>query len=176
MPRWIIFSRKRTGFTWAGYFGRDVFTYRNARRVFKADIPWGNSTATLRWNHVFSRKLFANTTVVYNDYAFSFGATQNDFNIKLIIGYSWLERKNRFWFAIPPRSISSGLAQPLPITRSPPTSWVATRARTSSSPIMPWTNMHGETGIYLQDDWDIEQTDKVNAQITLQPVRSTGAL
>lgn len=70
----------------SGYFGRDVFAFRNARRSFNADIPWGNSTATLRWNHVFNRKLFANTTVVYNDYGFSFGAAQNDFEIKLSSG------------------------------------------------------------------------------------------
>src|SRR3989337_4166063 len=66
----------------SGYFGRDVFTFNNTKRSFKANIPWGNSTATLRWNHVFNRKLFANTTVVYNDYKFSFGAGQNDFEIK----------------------------------------------------------------------------------------------
>jgi len=63
----------------SGYFGRDVFTFRNSSRSFSADIPWGNSTATLRWNHVFNRKLFANTTLVYNDYKFAFGAEQEDF-------------------------------------------------------------------------------------------------
>jgi hypothetical protein len=67
----------------SGYFGRDVFSFRNAKLSFKADIPWGNSTGTLRWNHVFNRKLFANTTLVYNDYNFSFGAAQNNFEIKL---------------------------------------------------------------------------------------------
>ncbi|RYZ50087.1 MAG: TonB-dependent receptor, partial [Chitinophagaceae bacterium] len=70
----------------SGYFGRDVFTFRNAKLSFNADIPWGNSTGTIRWNHVFSRKLFANTTLVYNDYNFSFGAAQNNFQIKLASG------------------------------------------------------------------------------------------
>src|SRR5690606_17557088 len=70
----------------SGYFGRDVFTFRNKELSFNADIPWGNSTATLRWNHVFNRKLFANTTLVYNDYKFSFGAAQNDFEVKLTSG------------------------------------------------------------------------------------------
>jgi hypothetical protein len=70
----------------SGYFGRDVFTFNNKELSFNADIPWGNSTATLRWNHVFNRKLFANSTIVYNDYHFSFGAAQNDFEVKLSSG------------------------------------------------------------------------------------------
>ena len=47
----------------SGYFGKDVFDFKNSRRSFSANIPWGNATATLRWNHVFTRKLFANTTI-----------------------------------------------------------------------------------------------------------------
>ncbi|MCD6062874.1 MAG: TonB-dependent receptor, partial [Flavipsychrobacter sp.] len=53
---------------------------------FDAHIPWGNSTATLRWNHLFNDKLFLNTTAVYNDYKFAFEAGQNDFEIKLSSG------------------------------------------------------------------------------------------
>src|SRR5687767_6094977 len=70
----------------SGYFGRDIFSFKNSARSFNADIPWGNSTATLRWNHVFNRKLFANTTLVYNDYNFAFGAEQDDFKIRLASG------------------------------------------------------------------------------------------
>ena len=70
----------------SGYFGRDIFSFKNSSRSFNADIPWGNSTATLRWNHVFNRKLFANTTLVYNDYNFAFGAEQDDFRIRLASG------------------------------------------------------------------------------------------
>ncbi|MBS1779904.1 MAG: TonB-dependent receptor [Bacteroidetes bacterium] len=70
----------------SGYFGRDKFTFKNSSGSFNATIPWGNSTATLRWNHLFSNKLFLNTTAVYNDYNFSFGAGQNGFNIKLSSG------------------------------------------------------------------------------------------
>src|SRR5687767_6183079 len=105
-----IFSEKDRLYL-SGYFGRDVFTYRNARRAFKADIPWGNSTATLRWNHVFSRKLFANTTVVYNDYAFSFGASQNDFNIKLSSGiHDWSAKTDFDLYASPQHKLRFGAA------------------------------------------------------------------
>src|SRR5206468_7964922 len=67
----------------SGYFGRDVFDYNSAKRSFNSNIPWGNSTATLRWNHVFNRRLFANTTIVYNDYKFKFSAAQHEFALSL---------------------------------------------------------------------------------------------
>ena len=67
----------------SGYFGRDVFTFRNADRGFKFDIPWGNATASMRWNHLFNDRLFVNTSVIFSDYQFSFGAEQNDFEFKL---------------------------------------------------------------------------------------------
>ncbi|MDX1940836.1 MAG: TonB-dependent receptor, partial [Saprospiraceae bacterium] len=52
----------------SGYFGRDVFNFGNQ---FASD--WGNATASLRWNHLFSDKLFSNFTAVYSDYGYSFG-------------------------------------------------------------------------------------------------------
>ena len=48
----------------SGYFGRDAFYVRmddgDART--RGAIGWGNATGTLRWNHVFNPKLFANAT------------------------------------------------------------------------------------------------------------------
>ncbi|MEP6513695.1 MAG: carboxypeptidase-like regulatory domain-containing protein, partial [Parafilimonas sp.] len=67
----------------SGYFGRDKFIFNNARRSFTTSIPWGNSTATFRWNHVFNKKLFSNLTLVYNDYKFDFFGTQDNFKINL---------------------------------------------------------------------------------------------
>ncbi|AQG81743.1 TonB-dependent receptor [Spirosoma montaniterrae] len=48
----------------SGYFGRDVFG---------ADFGfnWGNATVSARWNHVFSDKLFLNTTAYYSNYDYS---------------------------------------------------------------------------------------------------------
>lgn len=47
----------------SGYFGRDVLGQEDL-----AGIDWGNSTATLRWNHVFNKKLFSNTSVIFSNY------------------------------------------------------------------------------------------------------------
>ena len=70
----------------SGYFGKDKFDFVNGQQSLKVNIPWGNSTGTLRYNHVFNNRLFSNTTVVYNDYKFNFGANQNNFQLNLLSG------------------------------------------------------------------------------------------
>lgn len=54
----------------SGYFGRDVFKNDFAK------MSWGNSTGTIRWNHLFSKKLFANFTFVYSDYRYMLGTPE----------------------------------------------------------------------------------------------------
>ena len=60
------------------YWGRDVMGMRNSRkdeyqqfsseRTSEQDIHWGNTLYHLRWNHIFSPKLFANTMLGYNQF------------------------------------------------------------------------------------------------------------
>ena len=45
----------------SGYFGKDEF----GNKKF-GGIGWGNRTLTLRWNHLFSDKLFCNTSFIYS--------------------------------------------------------------------------------------------------------------
>ncbi|MGB0870982.1 MAG: TonB-dependent receptor [Flavobacteriales bacterium] len=47
----------------SGYFGRDVFGFSD-----RFNLAWGNTNFTLRWNHVFSPKLFSNASLVYSNY------------------------------------------------------------------------------------------------------------
>jgi hypothetical protein len=54
----------------SGYFGRDKFV-STITGVHSAPASWGNSTATFRWNHSYSRKL-SNFSLIYNDYKFDF--------------------------------------------------------------------------------------------------------
>lgn len=70
----------------SGYFGRDVFSYKNNKRDFSVDVPWGNATASARWNHLFNDKLFVNTSVVFSDYKFAFESAQNQFEFRLSSG------------------------------------------------------------------------------------------
>ena len=63
----------------SGYFGRDKFELGS---IFSNS--WGNATATLRWNHLFSDKLFANFSAIYSnyDYAIDQLTTGAEFNRK----------------------------------------------------------------------------------------------
>ncbi len=70
----------------SGYFGRDVFNFASADAGFQMNVPWGNATGSLRWNHLFGDRLFMNATAIYSDYDFAFGATQDDFSLRLESG------------------------------------------------------------------------------------------
>ncbi|MFT6337090.1 MAG: hypothetical protein ACJATI_003852 [Halioglobus sp.] len=70
----------------SGYFGRDMFKFRQPTRDLFFDLPYGNKTGTLRWNHLFNDKLFFNLSVVYNDYQFEFDGGQEDFNFRIFSG------------------------------------------------------------------------------------------
>ena len=52
----------------SGYFGHDGFAASNNQS--KGAFNWGNTTATLRWNHQFSNRLFANASLIYSNYRF----------------------------------------------------------------------------------------------------------
>ena len=86
----------------SGYLGRDVFAPGN-----DAGFSWGNATTTLRWNHLFSDKLFANLTLYYSDYdyAIDFGADpeQDAFNWDASIVN--MSAKPEFSWFISPRNV-----------------------------------------------------------------------
>lgn len=52
----------------SGYFGRDVSKFSD-----EFAFDWGNATGTVRWNHLFNERWFANFTVAYSDYVYSLG-------------------------------------------------------------------------------------------------------
>lgn len=60
----------------SGYLGKDVFGGGDF------GFGWGNSTATARWNHIFSNKLFMNLTGYYSNYDYNLGQNENDANAK----------------------------------------------------------------------------------------------
>ena len=145
----------------SGYFGRDVFTFNNAKRSFNANIPWGNTTATLRWNHVFSPKLFANTTLVYNDYKFKFGASQNNFEIELASGIRDGNAKIDFDFYPAPRHKVKFGGQST-YHKFVPNVLTGRQDTTVFNPGNEDIKYALENAIYIQDDWDLSDKLKVN--------------
>ncbi|ADV47376.1 TonB-dependent receptor plug [Cellulophaga algicola DSM 14237] len=60
----------------SGYFGRDVFSISDS-----FVNTYGNTVGNLRWNHLFSDKLFSNLSLIYSDYYYG---------LKLdFVGFEW---------------------------------------------------------------------------------------
>jgi len=145
----------------SGYFGRDKFDFNNAKRSFKTSIPWGNSTATLRWNHVFNKRLFANTSLIYNDYNFAFNGAQNNFNIKLSSGIQDINAKTDFdFYATPEHKLKFG-GQYTFHTFLP-----SVVSGSQDSVVFEPDNVQkkyaNEFALYIQDDWELSKRIKLN--------------
>jgi hypothetical protein len=61
----------------SAYTGKDklgvdfVENFDNEQSTLNFGLGYGNLTSTLRWNHLFSDKLFSNTTLTYSRYSFN---------------------------------------------------------------------------------------------------------
>ncbi|HQV84997.1 MAG TPA: TonB-dependent receptor [Chitinophagaceae bacterium] len=145
----------------SGYFGRDVFDFNNSKRSFKTNIPWGNSTATLRWNHVFNRRLFSNTTVVYNDYNFKFSAQQENFNIGLSSGIRDYTLKSDFdYYPLPDHKLKFGGL--VTYHKFIPNVVTGRQDSIEFRPNNEGAKYATETALYLQDDWELGEKWKIN--------------
>ncbi|MBK7475161.1 MAG: TonB-dependent receptor [Haliscomenobacter sp.] len=82
----------------SGYFGRDVFSFDGD--VFDFNFDWGNATGTLRWNHVFSSRLFSNTTLTFSDYQYNIGNEVTGFSSNLGSNIQDINGKADFYYAL----------------------------------------------------------------------------
>ncbi|WP_245447154.1 TonB-dependent receptor [Mucilaginibacter celer] len=89
----------------SGYFGKDVLSAADI-----AGINWGNTTATLRWNHIFNSQLFSNTSLIYSNYDYKLNIKQdvNEYNI-----YSQIRdfnfKEDLQWYAGQNNTVSFGV-------------------------------------------------------------------
>jgi hypothetical protein len=140
------FNDKNTIY-FSGYFGQDNIGIKD---LF--DNAWGNSTATLRFNHVFSSRLFSNTSLIYNKYNYSiklvddvnnFEATSliRDYNLKQ--DFQYFNNKHTLRFGV---QATHHRIAPSDITTS----------GTSSFNPVSVENRYGlETSGYLSDEYTV---------------------
>lgn len=64
----------------SSYFGRDKFGF-GGKNGF--GFNWGNATGTLRWNHIYSSKMFSNVSLIYSNYDYELGVG-DDYS-----GFNW---------------------------------------------------------------------------------------
>ena len=55
-------------------------------------------TTSLRWNHLFSEKLFMNTSLIFTDYRFEFNIAQSDFELRIFSGINDWNSKTDFLY------------------------------------------------------------------------------
>lgn len=145
----------------SGYFGQDVFTFGDDNNAINFELPWGNSTATFRWNHLYHSKLFSNTTVAYNDYKFKVAAGFRDITFALTSDVRDISLKSDYdYYPNANNSIKFGFDytfhQFKPYTTS------ATIGDSAILPIDKFKYAH-QGAIYLSDEFDWGKHVKINA-------------
>jgi hypothetical protein len=138
----------------SGYFGQDRLGFSD-----QFGINWGNATGTLRWNHIFSKKLFSNTSLIYSnyDYTIDIKAGANEFEIfsqirdwNLKQDYQWnLNNNNNVRFGW---STTYHTVRPGEITASS-TSSLASQAQQKRYSL--------ESALYFSNNWKVSDNFNV---------------
>lgn len=156
---YIINDKNRLFFS--TYHGRDVFDFTDVEAGFKTHIPWGNTTASLRWNHIFNPKLFSNTTAVFSNYDFSFVATQDDFEFKIKSGIRDFNLKYDLnYFPNSKHNIKAGVNYVYHIFT--PTNVSAKQGETTFDLGKIIRLYSHDVAVYAGDDWELTNKLKVN--------------
>lgn len=156
----------------SGYFGRDVFVYNNSENQTNIRMPWGNATATLRWNHLFNDKLFMNTTLVFNDYNFAFNGGQRDFKFSVKSGVRDYNAKiDLEHYASTKHKLKYGINYTYHIF----TPNVGSASSGDSEFALSEGKKYAhEMAFYAQDDWDISERFKLTTGFRLSMFQQVG--
>ncbi|MFN8344306.1 MAG: TonB-dependent receptor [Spirosomataceae bacterium] len=144
----------------SGYFGRDKFGIND---LFAID--WGNATGTLRWNHLYSEKLFSNTSLIYSKYSYKVGVANGSSQFNLSSDIQDINLKQEFsYFPNPQNSIRFG-ANVIHHTLTP-----RTRESTGENSSVNTTDEPNKTAfesaLYASNRWS--PTEKFNVEYGLR--------
>jgi hypothetical protein len=148
----------------SGYFGRDVFTFKSKQTAFSTRIPWGNATATVRWNRIMSQKLFMNAIATITDYRFSFGAVQEQFEFTLASGIRDYGAKVQ-WNYYPNYLHNIKWGVEYTHHNFQPNTVTARSGDTEFDTGKKVNLLSHETALYVLDEYDINEKLRINAGI-----------
>lgn len=157
----------------SGYLGKDVFSFSSGNRTFNVKIPWGNTTGTLRWNHIFSRKLFSNVSLIYNDYNFAFNALQNSFDIRMSSGIRDLNAKADIDF-YPGVKHHIKFGGNYVFHTFTPSTFSGQHDTTRFNPENAFKKYAHEAAVYVMDDWEITPHLQLNMGLRYSGFMQTG--
>lgn len=145
----------------SGYFGKDIFLFKEKDSGFGVQTNWGNATASLRWNHVYSSKLFSNTSLIYSYYNFAFSALQDNFEFKIFSGIRDHNAKMDFsWYPSGNHNIKFGTNYIFHVFI--PTNASAKEGETKFD-LGDIVKLYShEAHAYVTDDWDVTDRIRLN--------------
>jgi hypothetical protein len=155
----------------SGYFGKDDGSVGNIKSSSNAlpqdgGLFWRNATATLRWNHLFSEKIFLNTSLIFSDYRYKTYYTQPNAQGQVYqLSYSSAIEDIGFktdmdWLPNPTHSLKMGAM----LTQHKFTPSAIVEQNTNGSPNKEETETLNttEAGIYVEDNLRLGQRLRAN--------------
>ena len=174
----------------ASFFsGQDVFKVKSKYEHNKytqsnqSNIIWGNIIGTMRWNHVFNSRLFANTLLNYTRYKFlsdfAFQERDSSYNNMFMAKYSSsIEdvglRIDFDYRPLPEHSIKTGVSGILHQFRPGALTLKAGDVNTPdiNQSFNNQVQNSPELGVYAEDDWLVSNKFKVNMGVHASAFRS----
>ena len=147
----------------SGYYGLDKFSFRSKTDDFKVDMPWGNGIAALRWNHLFTNKLFMNVTTTFSDYKFGFLSDQDQFKFSLNSGIQDVGAKADFSYFPNTRHRIKWGANYIYHTFTPSSISAETDSVVFLDPSSAEKLYSHESALYILDEFDVNEFLRVNA-------------
>lgn len=148
----------------SGYFGRDIFGF--SRDDFDFSFNWGNATTTARWNHVFTPRLFMNTSATFTDYRYTLNQEVDVFKAEVSSHIRDISLKADLDFAANPRHYirfgGGGIYHTFGVGRLSFTS-----SDNSFNLKQDNTQYGSEIYAYVSDDWQLDSSWKVNLGMRL---------
>ncbi|MBE9468465.1 MAG: carboxypeptidase-like regulatory domain-containing protein [Bacteroidetes bacterium] len=86
----------------SAYTGRDNFYFKLIDE--KSSMDWGNTTSTLRWNHIVNQRLFSNTTITFSNFDYSYYIKDDIRNFEWSSDLQEIDLKNDFDFYLNPQN------------------------------------------------------------------------
>jgi len=144
----------------SGYFGKDVFNFSNGAAANQGfGINWGNTTGTLRWNHLMNDKLFLNSSFIFTNYLSNIVLGAGDAQFKVTTGIQDFSLKEDFSYFVNKHKIKFGF-QSIYHTFIPGEVTVNTASSTLSPTRLGLTIQKRyalENAIYISDNYTVNR-------------------
>ncbi len=165
----------------SGYFGRDKFSIvdrwnyddplnQNNKGSSRAGLYWQNATSSIRWNHLFNSKVFANTSAIFSRYNLTIFNEQKDnsgtYSLKYYSGIRDFALKYDLeYHATPTYSLRTGIQSTQ--HRFTPSAIVEKDSETLMNFNQKTIYDSFETGLYAENQFNFGGKSQLNAGIRI---------